>query len=66
MTSILRQFQIFFLKKNSFICFILISLKLVPESPIDNTSMIQVMAWRRGTSDKPLPEPIMNNFCDTI
>ena len=39
-----------------------ISLKFVPNGPIDNeTTSVQVMAWRR-TSDKTLPEPMLNQF----
>ena len=52
-----------FLNKNDKIG-IQISLKLVPRSPIDNTSaLVQVMAWRR-TGDKPLPESVMMQFID--
>ena len=41
-----------------------ISLKLVPRSPINNKSaLVQVMAWRQ-TGDKPLSEPMMNQFTD--
>ena len=41
-----------------------ISLKYVPRSPIDNKpALVQVIAWRR-TGDKPLPEPMMNQFSD--
>ena len=41
-----------------------ISLKFVPEGPIDNKSaLVQVMAWR-WTSDKPLPEPMVTQFTD--
>ena len=40
------------------------SLKLVPNSPIDNKlALVQAMAWRR-TGDKPLPEPMMTQFID--
>ena len=32
--------------------------------PIDNKSvLVQVMAWRR-TGDKPLPEPMLDEFTD--
>ena len=41
-----------------------ISLKFVAKSPIDNWPVLaQVMAWRR-TGDKPLPEPMKNQFTD--
>ena len=41
-----------------------ISLKLVPEIPIDNKSaLVQVIPWHR-TSDMPLPEPMMIQFTD--
>ena len=43
---------------------ILISLKFVPNGPIDNASiLVQVMTWHR-TGDKPLSEPIMIHFTD--
>ena len=43
---------------------ILISLKFVPMSPIDNKpALVQVMAWRR-TGDKPVPEQMMTQFTD--
>ena len=36
-----------------------VSLKFVPEGPIENTSaMVQEMAWHK-TGDKPLPEAIL-------
>ena len=39
-----------------------ISLKFVPNGPIDNKSaLVWVMAWRR-TGDKPLPEPMLTQF----
>ena len=39
-----------------------ISLKFVPECPIDNKPvLVQVMA-RRWTGDKPLPEPVLTQF----
>ena len=41
-----------------------ISLKFVPNGPIDNKSaLVQVIAWRR-TGDKPLPEPMLTQFID--
>ena len=43
---------------------VLISLKFVPKSPIDNKlALIQVMAWRR-TGDTPLPELMLTQFTD--
>ena len=51
-------FKRIFLNENVSIL-IQISLKFVPECPIDNKSaLVQVMAWRR-TGDKPLSEPMM-------
>ena len=42
-----------------------VSLKFIPNGPIDNKSaLVQVMAWRR-TGDKPLPEPMLTQFTDT-
>ena len=56
-------FKCIFLNENDRIP-IQISLKLVPRTPIDNTpALVQVMAWRR-TGDKPLHEPMMNQFID--
>ena len=41
-----------------------ISLKFVPKGPIDNKwALVQVMAWRQ-TGDKPLVEPMLNQFTD--
>ena len=41
-----------------------ISLKFVPEGPIDNRSaLVQVVSSRR-TGDKPLPEAMMTQFTD--
>ena len=41
-----------------------ISLKFVPNGPIDNNpALVQVMAWRR-TGDKPLSEPMLTWFTD--
>ena len=41
-----------------------ISMKYVPEEPIDNTSgFVQAMAWWRA-SDKPFLEPILTQFTD--
>ena len=40
------------------------SLKFVHKGPIDNKSaLVQVMAWRRR-GDKPLPEPMFEEFTD--
>ena len=50
---------IFFNEK--FCISIWISLKFVPEGPIDKSALIQIMAWR-WTGDKPLPEPILAQF----
>ena len=42
-----------------------ISLKLVPRSTIKNKpALVQVMAWRRTTGDKPLPDPMMTQLDD--
>ena len=52
---------------NDKFCFaITISLKFVPDGPIDNKSaLLQVMAWH-WTGDKPLPEPVLTQFTDTF
>ena len=51
-------FKRIFFKENVRIL-IKISLKFVPESPIDNIpALFQIMAWRRP-GDKPLSEPMM-------
>ena len=51
--------------KEKFCILILISLKFVPEGPIDNKSaLVQVMAWRRK-GNKPLSEPVVTQFTDT-
>ena len=51
-------FKRIFLNKNG-VMLILISLKFVPRSPIDNKpALVHVMAWRR-TGDRPLPEPMV-------
>ena len=56
------NFKWIFLHENDKIS-IQISLKC-PKSSIDNTpAFVQVMAWRR-TGDKPLPEPMFNQFTD--
>ena len=56
-------FKCIFLNANDEIS-IQISLTLVPRIPIDNKpALVQVMACRR-TGDKPLPEPMVNQFND--
>ena len=38
----------------------------IPKGVIDNKSaLVQVMAWHR-TSNKPLPEPMLTQFTDTL
>ena len=54
-------FKCIFLIENVWIS-ITISLKFVPEGPINNISaLVQIMAWRRP-GDKPLSEPMMVEF----
>ena len=54
-------FKLIFLNENGRIP-IKISLKFVPNSPIDNRpALVQVMAWH-CTGDKPLHEPILTKF----
>ena len=49
-----RHFQMHFHERKVWLFFIQISLKFVPNNPLDNTlALVQVMAWRR-TGDKPL------------
>ena len=56
-------FKCIFLNENVRIS-IQISLKFVPNGPIDNNSaLVQVMAWRR-TGDKRLPEAMLIQFID--
>ena len=51
-------FKFIFLNENVWIP-IKISLKFVPQGPINNiTALVQIMAWRRP-GDKPLSEPMM-------
>ena len=51
-------FEQIFLKENVIIL-IKISVKFVPNGPIDNIpALVQIMAWRRP-GDKPLSEPMM-------
>ena len=43
-----------------------ISLKFVPKGPIDNfAALVQVIDWHH-TGDKPLPEPMLTQFCDVF
>ena len=47
-----------------FCILIKISLKFVPEGPIDNNSaLVQIMAWRQ-IGDKSLSEPMLTEFID--
>ena len=47
-----------------FCILIKISLKFVPDGPIDNNpALVQIMAWR-GIGDKPLSEPMLTQFTD--
>ena len=56
-------FNCIFLNENVWIP-IKISLKFVPNGPINNIpALVQIMAWRR-TGDKPLSEPMMTQFND--
>ena len=56
-------FKCIFLNENDRIP-VQISLKFVPNSPIDNKpAFVQAMAWLR-TGDKPSPEPILAQFPD--
>ena len=50
---------------NEHLCILIrISLMFVPQGPIDNKSvLVQVMAWHQ-TGDKPVPEPMLNQFTD--
>ena len=51
-------FKIIFLNENVWIS-IKISLKFVPQGPLNNTpAVVQIMAWGRP-GDKPLSEPVM-------
>ena len=54
-----------FLKEN-FCILIKITLKFVPEDPIDNEpALILVMAWHK-TGHNPLPEPMLTKIIDAI
>ena len=56
-------FKCIFFNENNRIL-IKIILKFVPRSPTDNKpALVQVMAWCR-IGDKPLPEPMMDQFTD--
>ena len=56
-----RHFEFNFFNENAWIL-IKISLKFVPNCPIDNIpSLVYIMAWRRP-GDKPLFEPMMVSF----
>ena len=47
-----------------FCILIKISLKFVPESPINNNqALVKIMAWRQ-IGDKPLPEPMLTQYTD--
>ena len=50
---------------NQKLCILIeISLKCVPNSPIDNNpALILIMAWRR-LGNKPLSEPMLTRFTD--
>ena len=56
-------FRCIFMNEN--ICILIRnSLKFVPWRPINNKpALVQVLAWRQ-TGDKPLPEPMLNQFTD--
>ena len=57
------SFRCIFLNENDRIP-IRISLKYVSKSPIDSKpALVHVMAWRRK-GDKPLPEPMLDQFTD--
>ena len=50
--------------KEKFCILIWISLNFVPRGPTDNKpALVQVMAWR-WIGDKPLSEPMLNQFID--
>ena len=54
----------YILMNENFCVMIRISLRFVINCPIDNKpTLVQVLAGRR-TSDKPLPEPMINKFTD--
>ena len=56
-------FKCIFLNENIWIL-IMISLKFVPEGPINNIpALVQIMAWHRS-GDEPLSEPMMVLFTD--
>ena len=48
-----------------FYILIQISQKFVPKGPFDNqAALVQIMAWHQ-TGNKPLPEPVLNQFTAT-
>ena len=50
--------------EEKFFILIQISLKFVPQGPNDNkAALVLIMAWCR-TGDKPLAEPMLNQFTD--
>ena len=56
-------FKGIFLNENVWIS-IEISLKFVPEGPINNIpALVEIMAWRR-LGDRPLSEPMLTRFTD--
>ena len=56
-------FKCIFLNENVWLS-IKISLKFVPQGPINNIPVVaQIMAWRRP-GDKPLSEPMLTRFTD--
>ena len=56
----------YILLNNKFYILIKISPKMVAEGPAAmKSALVYVMAWHR-TGDKPLPEPMMTNFYDTM
>ena len=55
------SFRCIFVNEKFYIL-IKISLKFVPNGPINNIpALVQIVAWRRS-GDKPLSEPMLNNF----
>ena len=53
-----------FFMNEKFCVLIKISLKIVPNGPIDNNpALVQIMAWRRA-GDKPLSEPMPTQLTD--
>ena len=61
-----KSFAIFFFLNKKFPILNEVSMKCIPESPVNKKSaLVQVMAWLR-TGDKPLPEPMMTKFHDDM